>query len=160
VTASGASRIRGFPSYELLSTDTSGFRLMSRDTRVIRDLYAASVAALEAGDVEALAGFYTEDAIQLPPDRRPRVGRKAIRAALKKELKGIRVEATVEIEELVVMGLWAYARGSYRTVVPSDTGKRDSVVEGSWLDILERQEDWSWKVLRSTWSVHQGPPTG
>lgn len=127
---------------------------MSRDTRAIRDLYAANVAALEAGDVEALAELYTEGAIQLPPDRRPRVGRKAIRAGLRRELKGIRVEATVEIEELVVMGLWAYARGSYRTVVPSDTGKKDSVVEGSWLDILEWQDHGFWQILRSTWSVH------
>jgi uncharacterized protein (TIGR02246 family) len=127
---------------------------MSDSERAIRDLYAANVAALEAGDVETLAELYTEGAIQLPPDRRPRVGRKAIRAALKRELQGTRVEATVEIEELVIMGLWAYVRGSYRTVVPSDTGKRGSVVEGSWLDILEWQDYGTWQILRSTWSVH------
>ena len=69
-------------------------------------------------------------------------------------MAGIEVGATVEIQEQVVKGLWAYARGSYRTVVPSDTGKKHSVVEGSWLDILERQDDGTWQIHRSTWSVH------
>jgi uncharacterized protein (TIGR02246 family) len=127
---------------------------MSDTEREIRDLYAANVAALEAGDVEALAGFYTEDAIQLPPNRAPVVGRKAIRSTLKRELAGIRVEASVEIEELVVTGSWVYARGTYRTAVPSGSDDSKSVAEGSWLDILERQGDGSWKILRSTWSVH------
>ncbi|MFQ6104356.1 MAG: YybH family protein [Candidatus Glassbacteria bacterium] len=121
----------------------------------IKRLYAASVAALNARDISALAAFYTEDAIQFPPDRPPLVGWNAIRSSLENELIGMTIEASVEIVEVVIAGSWAYACGHHRTSVISQTGGRPMVTTGSWLDILKRQADGSWRIARSAWSNHR-----
>lgn len=79
---------------------------MCDEETVIRKLYEASVAALNARNIPALATFYTEDAIQLPPDRPLLVGWEAIRTSLENELNGIAIEAGVELEELEATIKW------------------------------------------------------
>ncbi|MFQ5748653.1 MAG: YybH family protein [Planctomycetota bacterium] len=127
---------------------------MADEETAIRRLYAASVAALNTGDIPALAAFYTKDAIQMPPHRPPLVGWKAIRSSLESELRGITIEAGLEIAEVVVAGGWARVRGRHWTRVVPQAGGRSTVTTGSWLDILERQPDGSWRIARSAWSNH------
>ncbi|MFQ5472911.1 MAG: YybH family protein [Dehalococcoidia bacterium] len=127
---------------------------MSDGETAIRRLYRASFAALNAQDMPSLAVFYTEDAIQLPPNRPPLVGWKEIRSSLENELSGITLEASFEIMEVVIAGIWAYARGEYRTSVVPEAGGQRTVATGSWLDILSRQTDGTWRIARSTWSNH------
>ncbi len=127
---------------------------MVDDQVQIERLYAANVAALEAGDVSVLAAFYAEDAIQLPPGGPPLEGWEAIRASLERELAGIEIAAGVEVLEVVVAGDWAFARGQYRTSVRPASGGRATEATGSWLDILQRQADGTWRIARSAWSSH------
>ncbi|RMF69689.1 MAG: SgcJ/EcaC family oxidoreductase [Calditrichaeota bacterium] len=128
---------------------------MLDEKTAIENLYAENVAALIAGDVAALARFYTHDAIQFPPGAPPLVGWDAIRSSLEHELDGIALDATVEIVEVVIAGDWAYARGHYHTAVIPQAGGRRTVTTGSWLDILKRQADGSWKISRSAWSSYE-----
>ncbi|MGD2069685.1 MAG: SgcJ/EcaC family oxidoreductase [Gemmatimonadota bacterium] len=123
----------------------------------IRRLYAASVTALNAGDLPALSAFYTDDAIQLPPDRPPVVGWEAIRSSLERELREVTVEAVVDVREVSVAGGLAYALGRHRIRVTSRGGGPGEVTEGSWLDVLRRGEDDSWRIARSAWSDHEAP---
>lgn len=118
----------------------------------IRRLFADNAAALSAGDISALAAFYTKDAIQLPPNAPALVGWEAIRSSLQKELHGLRVEASVEVLETIIAGGWAFARGTYRTVVTPRGDGRRMETKGNWLDILQQQPDGSWKISRSTWT--------
>lgn len=97
----------------------------------IRRLYAASVAALNDGDIPALSAFYTDDAIQLPPDRPPLVGWEAIRSSLEHELSAVTVEAVVDVREVGVAGALAYALGRHRLRVTSGGGEPSEVTEGS-----------------------------
>ncbi|MFQ5709417.1 MAG: YybH family protein [bacterium] len=129
---------------------------MVDEKTAIEQLYVANVAALNARDVSALARFYTHDAIQFPPNAPPLVGWEAIRSSLENELDGIRIDAKVEVVEVVIAGSWAYARGDYRTAVIPQAGGRRTATIGSWLDILKRQADGSWRISRSAWSSH-GP---
>lgn len=127
---------------------------MGDEQAAIRNLYVANVAALNAGDLVALEALYTEDAIQLPPDRPPLTGREAIRSSLEKELSGIKIHAVVEVREAVVSTGWAYARGHYQTTIKSQDVGPMTVTTGSWLDILKRGADGSWRIARSVWSKH------
>ncbi|MFQ5675516.1 MAG: YybH family protein, partial [bacterium] len=80
---------------------------MADEQTAIRRLYAANIAALNAGDITALAAFYTPDAIQLPPSGPPLNGWEAIRSSLENELNGITIDASVEGLEVVTAGNWA-----------------------------------------------------
>lgn len=123
--------------------------------RSIEDLYKASAEALAAGDLDALSRYYTKNAIQFPPDAAPQVGWPAIRGSLESELEGITFDSAIEVSELVVAGDLAYAWGSYQATVAPQTGGEPTRTSGSFLDILARQADGSWRISRSTWSNHK-----
>ncbi|MGH7992962.1 MAG: YybH family protein [Limisphaerales bacterium] len=121
----------------------------------IRKLYADNMAALNSGDLAALARFYEKDAIQFPPNSPALTGWEAIRSGLKNELAGIKVAATIEVAEVVIADDWTFARGTYRMVTTPQGGGEQTVATGNWLDILKRQPDGSWKIARSTWSIKE-----
>ena len=122
------------------------------DITAIKRLFAENAAALSAGDVSALARFYEQDVIQLPPNSPTLSGWEAIRSEMERELEGITVAATIEVVEVCTADHWAFARGSYRMVTTPQGGGDPQVTIGNWLDILKRQPDNSWKIARSTWS--------
>lgn len=121
----------------------------------IEELYKTSAKALAEGNLDALSLCYREDAIQIPPDASPLLGWSAIRDSLKDELDGIVFESAVELSEVVVAGNLAYAWGSYQATVVPKTGGDRTMTSGSFLDILARQADGSWRISRSTWSNHK-----
>jgi uncharacterized protein (TIGR02246 family) len=125
---------------------------MANDDIAIRKLYADNAITLSAGDISALSRFYDKEIIQLPPNSPAMVGWESIRSTLHSELKGITVDATIEVVEVSISDDWAFARGTYRTVATPQKGGQQSEAKGNWLDILRRQQDGSWKIARSTWT--------
>lgn len=128
---------------------------MSDNHKRIKEIYARSTAALAAGDVEALSAYYTDDAVQLPPDAAPLVGWEAIRASLENELVGINFDSTIDVVDTVVVGDCAYTWGQFRATVSAKAGGRRTVTAGSFLDVFSRQSNGTWKIARSAWSNHE-----
>ncbi len=95
-------------------------------------LVATYIRAAEAGDAEAIARLYTEDALHLTPGHPPISGRRAIQE-LHKESMGDGYKLTVNIQDFQDQGDTAYAAGTYET----EDGN------GNWLEVLQRQSDGS-----------------
>lgn len=129
--------------------------LQSDDHERIKDIYASSAASLAAGNIETLSRYYTEDAVQLPPNAAPIAGWGQIYASLESELAGVNFNTSMDIEEIIVVGDCAVARGKFRNRVFPGAGGRPSLASGSFLDVLFRQTDRSWKIARSAWSSHE-----
>lgn len=101
-----------------------------------------------AGDAEGWLALWDEDGIQVPlqrpsrnKDRLAEISRKAF----------VEIGATnfeIRSDEEVIMGDWAWSRGSYSMVL-SLQGV-DLAHEGNFLTILRRQSDGSWKIFRET----------
>lgn len=125
------------------------------DREQIREMYEAASRTLRAGDIQTLATYYTNDAIQFPPDRAPLIGWAEINAALENEFSGISFDSMLDVKEVVVEGDGAYAWGHYRAVITPMSGGTASITSGSFLDVLHRQSDGSWRIARSTWSNHE-----
>lgn len=125
------------------------------DEKRIEELYKSSAEALAGGNLDALSFYYIEEAIQFPPDAAPIVGWSAIRKSLENELDGITFVSAMEVSEVVVAGDLAHAWGSYQATVAPKTGGDSTMTSGSFLDILARQADGSWRISRSTWSNHK-----
>jgi uncharacterized protein (TIGR02246 family) len=134
---------------------TPADKAAANDVAAIQKLFADTAAALSDGDISTLAKCYEPDAIQLPPNSPALTGWAAIRSELKKGLKGIKVTATIEVDEICVADSWAYASGTYQMVTTPLAGGEQEVTAGNWLDILRRQPDNSWKIARSTWSIEE-----
>lgn len=127
---------------------------MVDNRRRIQEVYKASTDAIAAGNLEALSHYYTDDAVQLPPDAPPLVGWSQIEASLERELDGITLSSTIDVIEIVIRGDLAYAWGHYRGIVTPKDGDPSTRTSGSFLDVLRREAHGSWQIARSTWSNH------
>jgi uncharacterized protein (TIGR02246 family) len=132
-------------------------RVSDSEVEAIKSLYVENAAALNAGDLPALASFYTDDAIHLPPNSPAIAGKEAILKQLKKELSEFGVEASVRVVEIEVAGPWAFARGTYSMKATRKTEGSPIEETGKWLDILRRQGDGSWKISHATWTSDAPP---
>ncbi len=125
------------------------------DREQIRQMYLATTRLLKAGDIQTLATYYTDDAIQFPPNRPPLEGWSEISASLENELSGIIFNSTLDVREVVITGDSGYAWGHFQAVITPMSGQTRSVTSGSFLDVLRRHTDGSWRIARSMWSNHE-----
>ena len=123
----------------------------AEDVGVIRRLVGPEwTAAWIAGDASAVADFYAGDAILLPQNQPPIIGKDAIRSGFETFFEQFSVSGSSEILELEVGGDWAYMRGTYTiTVTPKAGGPPVEEDRGNWLWIVKRQPDGAWKIFRA-----------
>jgi uncharacterized protein (TIGR02246 family) len=128
---------------------------VSAEIEAAFDEYAAS---LNAGDVERWIQLWTEDGVQSPPNTAPRFGRDTILAAISAAAERIYWEDfEIDIEEVLVAGDLAIARGMYTvTNVPKD-GSAPIPVDGKYTSTFQRQPDGSWKLYRDIFNSNVPP---
>jgi uncharacterized protein (TIGR02246 family) len=125
---------------------------MAEDVRkAIDKVLTRWVEGLRRGDVAAVNVLYTEDAIQLPPDREMIRGREKI-----KEFHGEGVQmgfedAVMTGRELSVSGDIACEIGNY-TEKFHPRGKEPFEVKGKYLVIYKHTAD-GWKIHREIWNI-------
>jgi uncharacterized protein (TIGR02246 family) len=118
---------------------------MTEDERAIRDLVETWMAASRAGDLATVMSLMADDAIFLVPGRKP-FGKEEF-AAASKAMKDVRVDGRSDIEELRVLGDWAYLRSRLEVTVtpPGGPALRRS---GYTLTILRKTADGRWVLAR------------
>ena len=111
---------------------------MSDDERAIRALVDFWLAASKAGDTAAVLGLMTEDVVFMVPGRKP-FGREAFAAAAE-SMKGVRMDGHSEIQEIEILGDWAWLRNRIEVTVtpPGGAPLRRS---GHTLTILRKEAD-------------------
>jgi uncharacterized protein (TIGR02246 family) len=116
------------------------------DEQAIRDLISTWLTASKSGDTDKVLSLMSEDVVFLQPGQPPMRGRSGF-AAAQKSLADVEIDASADIQEIRVLGDWAYC-WNYLTVVvmPRKTGtpiKR----AGNVLSILQKQ-DGRWVIAR------------
>jgi uncharacterized protein (TIGR02246 family) len=114
------------------------------EERAIRELETRWSQAAQARDIPAFVSFFTEDAIQLPPNRPPLVGRQAIEEAARQAMTP-NVSLSFEPVEIVVArsGDLAYDRGTYHLRIDTPAGRVED--HGSYLV--------TWKKVNGAWKA-------
>jgi uncharacterized protein (TIGR02246 family) len=140
----------------LLACPGAPSRPAAEGHKAIEDTVARYVEASHAGDADALADLYTDDAVLLPPDHPPIRGREAIRSYWRQGTdEGLEVTTlTVEVD-----GAVGYLAGQY-TLPATDEEPADS---GKYVMCLKQQHDGSWKLTVDIWNGStdsDGPGTG
>jgi len=120
---------------------------MDQDEQAIRDLVSTWMSASAAGDHERVLGLMADDVVFLMPGRSPIRGKAAF-AAAQAALKGVRLEAASDIQEIRVLGDWAYCWNHLAIEVHPSGGGVPVKRAGPVLSILRKQADGRWVIVR------------
>ncbi len=125
----------------------------------IRTLGERAIATFNTNDAAALAAFATDNVVWLPPNQPAVSGKEAFVELYRAVFEQFTVEITSHpIDELVVAGDWAFARGRYTLTLTTKAGGEPVQQSGKFIGIYQRQPDGSWKWARHIWNSDQPPP--
>ena len=117
----------------------------------------AHVAALNAGDAEAWVAQFTDDGVQMPPNAPANVGRGMIGSWAQAFLDQFRLEFALAIDEVRVLGEWAFERGAYRISLNTKGGGLPMQDIGKYLTIYQRKPGDTWRMARDIWNSSNAP---
>lgn len=117
----------------------------SNDEQAIRQLVDKFLDASKAKDVDAVLSLLADDVIFMVPGVEP-FGKEAFTASAEKNKDSL-IEGTSEIQEIKVLGDWAWMRNhlDIRVRTPNGEEKRRS---GYTLTILRKNPDGRWVISR------------
>ncbi|MFL5261183.1 MAG: YybH family protein [Anaeromyxobacteraceae bacterium] len=118
---------------------------MSDDERAIREVMARWMAASSAGDVPTVLSLMADDVVFLVPGQAP-FG-KAEFAAASRAMRDVRLEGSNEIQELKVLGDWAFcvSRVEVNVTPPDGAAFRRA---GHTLTLFRREPNGAWVLAR------------
>jgi uncharacterized protein (TIGR02246 family) len=119
---------------------------MQDDEQAIRRLLTTWLDASKAGDTEKVLSLMTEDVVFLMTGQPPMRGKAAF-AASQAALKNAKIDASGEIQEIKVLGDWAYMWTKLSVVITPSGGATPTKRAGNTLSILRRQAD-GWVIAR------------
>ena len=119
---------------------------MSDDERAIRQLVNAWMAASKAGDVSAVLAMMTDDVVFLVAGRPP-LGKTEF-AKMSASMKDMRIDGRSTVEEINVLGDWAYLRSHIELTITPPNGSKAITRSGNTLTILRREADGRWRIAR------------
>ncbi|MGE5568384.1 MAG: YybH family protein [Rhodospirillales bacterium] len=132
----------------------------AEDMAAIKALFDKHLAAFNAGDSAAVAALFTDKGALIPPDRQPLGGKEVIRYGLRIAFGLYSAKVTPEAAEIDVSGDLAYAWRKYSLTITDKTAGEQRDLVATWLDILKRQPDGSWKIHLEMVSADKPLPTG
>lgn len=118
---------------------------MTEDETAIRQFVEDWFAASRSGDADALLKLMDPDALFMSPGGEP-FGPQAFKAAAA-QMKAMKMEMASEIQEITVLGDWAYLRNRLELAVTPPGGKPIRRA-GHALSILRKTDDGRWVLVR------------
>ena len=118
---------------------------MSDDERQIRQVVATWMAATRTGDLDAVLSLMAEDVVFLRAGHPPMIG-KAAYAAAAAQVDSMRFDGTSDIQEIQVVGDWAFMWAKLAVAVTPPTGA-PMTLAGPVLSVLRREEG-RWVLAR------------
>lgn len=118
---------------------------MTDDERAIRTLVDTWMTATRSGDTATVLSLMADDVVFLVPGREP-FGKEAF-AAASQQMQDVRIDGRSEIQELRVLGEWAYLR-NHIEVRMTRAGAPEVVRKGYTLTILRKEPGGRWLLAR------------
>ena len=119
---------------------------MSPDENAIRELIDTWLRASKAGDSEVVLSLMAEDVVFLQPGQPPMRGRAGF-AAAQKAISDVDIDASSEIQEIRILGDWAYCWNRLTVVVSPRNGGASIKRAGDVLSLLQKQSG-QWVIAR------------
>ena len=115
------------------------------------------VAALNAGNAEDWVAQFAEDGVQMPPNAPANIGKAMIGAWSRGLLGQFQVTFGLTVDEVRVLGDWAFERGGYAIHLASDGGPAMDDA-GKYITIYRKEDGGGWQMARDIWNSDAPPP--
>ena len=119
---------------------------MPTDEDAIRQLVATWLDASRTGDTDKVLSLMTDDVVFLTPGHPPMRGKAAFAASLA-SLKSFDIQGRSEIEEIEIVGDWAWMWTRLTVTMTPKNGGPPVERAGNTLSILNRRAG-AWKIAR------------
>ncbi|AIG05572.1 Steroid Delta-isomerase [Pseudomonas fluorescens] len=115
--------------------------------------------ALNASDLDQVMALYAEDAVFMPQNSLPAVGRDAVREAYQRVFAAIKLNVRFTIDEIQPLSPdWAFARTRSNGIVKPLAAAQSSSAEGNQeVFLLHRETDGKWRFARYIFSSTNAP---
>ena len=117
------------------------------DEQAIRHMIDRWLAATEAGNTETVLTMVADDVIFLGAGT-PTMNGKAEFAQVQTGMKGVKIEATADTQEIRVLGDYAWCWNQLHVSVTPPGAEKPMVRSGPALTILQKLADGRWVILR------------
>jgi uncharacterized protein (TIGR02246 family) len=121
----------------------------------IRQVALRWTAAVAAADVQQLGRLMTDDIVVIHGNGRIISGREAVMADFARSFENFHVKQTVETEETVLAGDWAFERARVHTSINPRKGTDTREFNSYTVTILRREGSGGWCVARSIGVINQ-----
>ncbi|HWC57187.1 MAG TPA: SgcJ/EcaC family oxidoreductase [Sphingomicrobium sp.] len=118
---------------------------MSDDESAIRELVETWMAASKAGDTAAVLELMTDDVLFMVCGREP-FGKEEFRAN-SEAMRGLKMDGRAEIQEIEVLGDWAWIRNHIDLNLTPPEGE-PLQRSGYTLTVLRKGDDGRWRLFR------------
>ena len=155
VSARNVSQSETVPIPESAPSSSSSARLSGTQSveQLLRDLDAQWAKAAAAKDVEQTIGYYSADAIVLPPNAASAATKDAVRNVWKDMLatSGLVITWQPAKVQLAKSGDMGWVSGTYELTMNDASGKPIND-RGKYLEVWEKQADGNWKCRADMWN--------
>jgi uncharacterized protein (TIGR02246 family) len=127
-----------------MSEPLRGTTSQADDEAAIRKLVDTWLAASKAGDIATVLSLMTDDVVFMVPGREP-FGKEAF-AAASDAMKNVRLEGKSDIQEIQVLGDWAYLRNYIEMTITPGSG--EPVKRSGYTLTILRKESGQWRLAR------------
>ena len=128
------------------------------DLRAIDTIREDHVAALNAGNADAWVAQFAEDGVQMPPNAGANVGKAMIGSWSRGLLGHFRVQFALTVEEVRVLGDWAFERGGYTIGLDPAAGGPAMQDAGKYITLYRKTPADAWRMARDIWNSSNPPP--
>lgn len=120
---------------------------MGPEERAVREVHAAWVEAVNAGDLARLLALMADDAVFLNPGRAP-LGRDEFSRGFTAAHRDSVIRCNSELEEVTVVGATAYTRCRDSLSVTPRAGGDAAELAGHRMTIYRKEPDGRWRLAR------------
>jgi uncharacterized protein (TIGR02246 family) len=122
------------------------------DATAIRSHVDQFVAAWNVADNSTIGSFVAADAILMQPDGPVLEGHDAVLAMIAGAYDVAMMQQSATVDEVIVMGDYAYARGTWNLDPTSAAGADVPAADGKWATLYQRGPDGAWQMSRWMWN--------
>jgi uncharacterized protein (TIGR02246 family) len=124
----------------------------NQDKAKIKKLRDHYDKALNDGDTKGLTNLFTEDAVMMPPDEDLVVEKEQLFVRHEKLFKQFSLQHTLQSDESVVCGDWAFDRGTYAMTLTSRSTGLQKEETGKYLTLFRKERNGQWLIARDMWN--------